>query len=143
MFFQDVCFLFTPIKQLRHIPGTQRQEHIVQNRKGRGFPFPSLFFVRVLQEEMSYEPDKMLMTSRILLYDFMLHSPVLYGVPEVFFDRGKHLSLQHAKASMPDMSRLMVDGGELRSWPYDATGGKAIRELGYEPVEEGGHEADE
>lgn len=28
---------------------------------------------------------------------------------------------------------------ELRSWPYDdATGGKAIRELGYEPVEDGG-----
>ena len=25
----------------------------------------------------------------------------------------------------------------LRSWPYDATGGKAIRELGYEPVEDG------
>lgn len=25
---------------------------------------------------------------------------------------------------------------ELRSWPYDATGGKAIRELGYEPIEE-------
>lgn len=47
------------------------------------------------------------------------------------------------KAFPVDMSRLMVDGGELRGWPYDATGGEAIRELGYEPVEEGGHEADE
>ena len=42
-----------------------------------------------------------------------------------------------SKAFPVDMGSLMVDGGELRSWPYDATGGKAIRELGYEPVEEG------
>lgn len=42
-----------------------------------------------------------------------------------------------SKAFPVDMGRLMVDGGELRSWPYDATGGKAIRELGYEPVDEG------
>lgn len=27
---------------------------------------------------------------------------------------------------------------ELGYWPYDATGGKAIRELGYEPIEDGG-----
>lgn len=41
-----------------------------------------------------------------------------------------------SKAFPVDMGYLMVDGGELRSWPYDATGGKAIRELGYEPIEE-------
>ena len=30
---------------------------------------------------------------------------------------------------------------ELGYWPFDATGGKAIRELGYEPVEDGGGDA--
>ena len=33
--------------------------------------------------------------------------------------------------------RMERDGEMISSWPYDAIGGKAIRELGYEPVEEG------
>ena len=41
-----------------------------------------------------------------------------------------------SKAFPVDMSRLMVDGEMIGSWPYDAIGGKAIRELGYEPVED-------
>lgn len=45
-------------------------------------------------------------------------------------------SVMDSKAFPVDMSHLMVDGEELRSWPYDATGGKAIRDLGYEPVED-------
>ena len=40
------------------------------------------------------------------------------------------------KAFPVDMNRLMVDGEMIGSWPYNAIGGKAIRELGYEPVEE-------
>lgn len=38
-----------------------------------------------------------------------------------------------------DMKRDMVKSwDELGVWYEDATGGKAIRELGYEPVEDGG-----
>lgn len=43
-----------------------------------------------------------------------------------------------SKAFPVDMSRLMADGEMIGSWPYNALGGKAIRELGYEPIEEDG-----
>lgn len=60
-----------------------------------------------------------------------------YEIWDVGDGRGIYVDFYESdsKAFPVDMSRLMVDGGELRSWPYDATGGKAIRELGYEPVE--------
>lgn len=61
-----------------------------------------------------------------------------YEIWDVGYGRGIYVDFRESdiKAFPVDMGRLMVDGGELRSWPYDATGGKAVRELGYEPVEE-------
>lgn len=61
------------------------------------------------------------------------------GIYVDFYDsNSKTLPYESGSKAFPvDMSRLMVDGEELRSWPYDATGGMAMRELGYEPVEEG------
>lgn len=53
-------------------------------------------------------------------------SPTDTGVPETM-------------AFSLDISELEVtDWEELAVWYEDATGGKAIRELGYEPVEDGG-----
>lgn len=74
---------------------------------------------------------------------------IITGAPYEVWDvgdwRGIYVDFRESdtKAFPVDMGHLMVDGRELRSWPYDATGGEAIRELGYEPVEGGGHEADE
>lgn len=51
------------------------------------------------------------------------------------FDTGKPETM-----ALPyDMLRRMIvtSWTELRMWDHDATGGKAMRELGYEPVEEG------
>lgn len=66
------------------------------------------------------------------------------GIYVDFYDsNSKTLPYELSSKAFPvDMSRLMVDGEELGSWPHDALGGKAIRELGYEPVEEGGHASD-
>lgn len=36
--------------------------------------------------------------------------------------------------------REVTSWNELGVWRVDATGGKAVRELGYEPVEDGEHE---
>ena len=60
------------------------------------------------------------------------------GIYVDFYDsNSKTLPYESGSKAFPvDMSRLMVDGEELGSWPHDALGGKAIRELGYEPVEE-------
>ena len=62
------------------------------------------------------------------------------GIYVDFYDsNSKTLPYESGSKAFPvDMSRLMVDGEELGSWLHDALGGKAIRELGYEPVEEGG-----
>lgn len=62
------------------------------------------------------------------------------GIYVDFYDsNSKILPYESGSKAFPiDMSRLMVDGEELGSWPHDALGGKAIRELGYEPVEEDG-----
>lgn len=62
------------------------------------------------------------------------------GIYVDFYDsNSKTLPYELGSKAFPvDMSRLMVDGEELGSWPHDALGGKAIRELGYEPVEEDG-----
>ena len=62
------------------------------------------------------------------------------GIYVDFYDsNSKTLPYESCSKAFPvDMSRLMVDGEELGSWPHDALGGKAIRELGYEPVEEDG-----
>ena len=62
---------------------------------------------------------------------------VPYEIWDVGDGRGIYVDFYESdsKAFPVDMGRLMVDGGELRSWPYDATGGKAISDLGYEPVE--------
>lgn len=67
--------------------------------------------------------------------DIITRAP--YEIWDVGDGRGIYVDFYEAdtKAFPVDMSRLMVDGGELRSWPYDATGGKAVRELGYEPVD--------
>ena len=49
------------------------------------------------------------------------------------FDTGKPETM----AFPYDMRRMIVtDWDELDTWFEDATGGKAIRDLGYEPVEE-------
>lgn len=39
-------------------------------------------------------------------------------------------------------SRLVEDWDKLGTWYEDATGGKAVRELGYEPIEEDGNDTD-
>ncbi len=48
------------------------------------------------------------------------------------FDEGESKTL----AFPLDLSHGIRGSNELGSWSYDATGGKAIRDLGYEPVEE-------
>lgn len=54
-------------------------------------------------------------------------SPIDTGVPETM-------------AFSLDIPELEVtDWVEIAVWYEDATGGKAIRELGYEPVEDGGN----
>lgn len=60
------------------------------------------------------------------------------GIYVDFYDSdNKTLPYESGSKAFPvDMSRLMVDGEMIGSWSYDAIGGKAIRELGYEPVEE-------
>lgn len=60
------------------------------------------------------------------------------GIYVDFYDsNSKTLPYELGSKAFPvDMNRLMVDGKELGSWSHDALGGKAIRELGYEPVEE-------
>lgn len=64
------------------------------------------------------------------------------GIYVDFYDsNSKTLPYESGSKAFPvDMSRLMVDGEELGSWPHDALGGNAIRELGYEPVEKDGRE---
>ena len=60
------------------------------------------------------------------------------GIYVDFYDSdNKTLPYESGSKAFPvDMNRLMVDGEMIGSWPYDAIGGKAIRELGYEPIEE-------
>ena len=62
------------------------------------------------------------------------------GIYVDFYDsNSKTLPYESGSKAFPvDMSRLIVDGEELGSWPHDALGGKAICELGYVPVEEDG-----
>jgi hypothetical protein len=69
--------------------------------------------------------------------DIITRAP--YEIWDVGDGRGIYVDFYEeadTKAFPVDMSSLMVDGGELRSWPYNAIGGKAIRDLGYELVEE-------
>lgn len=70
-------------------------------------------------------------------HDIITDAP--YEVWDIGDWRGIYVDFYESetKAYPVDMSHLMVDEKELRSWPYDAIGGKAIRELGYEPVEDG------
>lgn len=62
---------------------------------------------------------------------------VPYEVWDVGDGRGVYVDYfaSSSKAFPVDMNRLMVDGEEIRSWPHDALGGEAIRDLGYEPYE--------
>lgn len=86
--------------------------------------------------------------ARLVKRGFDINNGVPYEVWDVGDGRGVYVDFYDSdnktlpyesgsKAFPVDMSRLMVDGEMIGSWPYDAIGGKAMRELGYEPVEEG------
>lgn len=85
--------------------------------------------------------------ARLVKRVFDINSLVLYEIWDVGDGRGIYVDFYDSdnktfpyesgsKAFPVDMSRLMVDGEMIGSWPYNAIGGKAIRDLGYEPIEE-------
>ena len=77
--------------------------------------------------------------ARLVKCGFDINTVAAYEIWDVGNGRGIYVEFYESdsKAFPVDMSRLMVDGEELGRWPHDALGGKAISELGYEPIEEG------
>lgn len=75
--------------------------------------------------------------ARLVKRGFDIYNGVPYEVWDVGEGRGVYVDYFafSSKAFPVDMNSLMVDGEEMRSWPHDALGGEAIRDLGYEPYE--------
>ena len=85
--------------------------------------------------------------ARLVKRGFDINTMVPYEIWDVGDGRGIYVDFYDSdsrtlpyetgsKAFPVDMSHLMVDGEMIGSWPNDALGGKAVRELGYEPIEE-------
>ena len=75
--------------------------------------------------------------ARLVKRGFDINNGVPYEVWDVGEGRGVYVDYFafSSKAFPVDMNSLMVDWEEMRSWPHDALGGEAIRDLGYEPYE--------
>ncbi|MPL96351.1 hypothetical protein SDC9_42529 [bioreactor metagenome] len=91
---------------LVHIPGPHRQQHIVQNSKGRGI-VPGLWLCS-LYKESSYEPVQVSPAAWENTRQLLFNAPVLKAVEQIEGHWIKLYSFQHAKISVPYMGRLMV-----------------------------------
>jgi len=91
---------------LIHIPSTHRQQHIVQNSKGRGIiPGPWLC---LLYKESSYQPVQVSPATWENTRQLLFNTPIFEAVEQIKGHRIKVCSFQHAEICVPYMGRLMV-----------------------------------